>query len=167
MDNLHPNVLICMARNNGRYVRRSVVVMTIASQCADLGKPNKQYSFSLPETLMDHYEWVQLRSASTLLKIFFSSRVCPVITMGALCESAVCTCVVCVCLCRLCLLICIVKCSGSTVLFLLPPPRESHSFQAAHTHKIRTHRCPLSDQVSTFWPHEVHCCTLSSRRLIE
>lgn len=94
-DNLHPNVLICMAQNNGKYVRRSVVVMTIASQCADLGKPNKQYGFSSSETLMDHYEWVQLRSASTLLKIFFSSPVCPVITMGALCKSAVCTCVVC------------------------------------------------------------------------
>lgn len=45
---------------------------------------------------MGRYEWVQLRSASTLLKIFFSSRVCPVITMEALCKSAVCTCVVCV-----------------------------------------------------------------------
>lgn len=95
MDNLHPNVFICTARNNGKYVRRSAVVMTIASQCADLGKPNKQYSSSLREALMVHYEWVQLRSASTLLKILFSSRVCPVITMGALCKSAVCTCVVC------------------------------------------------------------------------
>lgn len=44
-DNLHPNVLICMAQNNGKYVRRSVVVMTIASQCADPGKPNKQKRF--------------------------------------------------------------------------------------------------------------------------
>lgn len=95
MDNLHPNVFICTAQNNGKYVRRSAVVMTIASQCADLGKPNKQYSSSLREALTVHYEWVQLHSASTLLKILFSSRVCPVITMGALCESAVCTCVVC------------------------------------------------------------------------
>lgn len=95
MDNLHPNVFICTAQNNGKYVRRSAAVMTIASQCADLGKPNKQYSSFLREALMVHYEWVQLRSASTLLKILFSSRVCPVITMGALCESAVCTCVVC------------------------------------------------------------------------
>lgn len=38
MDNLHPNVLICKAQNNGKYVRRSVMVMTIASLCADLGK---------------------------------------------------------------------------------------------------------------------------------
>lgn len=69
-DNLHPNGSSAWLRTMG-YVRRSVVVMTIASQCADLGKPNKQYSFSLHETLMEHYEWVQLRSASTLLKYSF------------------------------------------------------------------------------------------------
>lgn len=63
------------------------MVMTIASQYADLGKLNK-VQFSLHETLMDHYEWVQLRHASTLLKIFFSSCVCPAITMEALCKSA-------------------------------------------------------------------------------
>ena len=157
MDNLHPNALICMARNNGKYVRRSVVVMTIASQCADLGKPNKQYSFSLRETLMDRYEWGQLRSASTLLKIFFSSRVCPVITMGALCKSALCTCVV----CRLCLFICIVNCSCCTYFSCHHlPGRVTASRQ--HIPTRSRHSRPLSDHVSMFWLREVDCWILSS-----